>query len=124
MNELHFAFRVRQHLNKGLQQIDDDKLARLKSAREAALAARKQPAPVPALASAGHYIRLNFDNRGIRLSLIALALALAAALYVHWQTDQLVAELSEFDSALLSDDMPVEALLDKDFDEWLKKSRE
>lgn len=124
MNELHFAFRVRQLLNRSLQQVDDDKLARLKAAREAALAVQKKPAPVPALAAAGHFIRFNFDNRGIRFSLAALALILAGALYVHWQADQLINELSDVDSALLADDMPVDALIDKDFDEWLKKSRE
>lgn len=124
MNELHFAFRVRQHLNQGLQQIDDDKLARLKAARESALASRKKPSSIPVLAAAGHFLRLNFDTRGVRFSLIALALVLCAALYVQWQTDQMIAELSEFDSALLSEDVPVEALLDEDFDEWLRKSRE
>ena len=49
---------------------------------------------------------------------------LAAALYVHWQGDKLIAELSDIDSALLSDDVPMEALVDKDFNEWLKNSQE
>ncbi|MCK6406500.1 MAG: DUF3619 family protein [Rhodocyclaceae bacterium] len=124
MNELHFAFRVRQHLNQGLQQIDDDKLARLKTAREAALAARKKPSPVPVVATVGHFLRFNFDARGVRFSLIALTLVLCAALYVHWHTDQMIAELSEFDSVLLSEDVPVEALLDEDFVEWLRKPQE
>ncbi len=124
MNELHFAFRVRQHLNQNLQQIDDDKLARLKAAREAALAVQKAPAAVPVLASAGHYLRFNFDSRGVRFSLAAPTVVLAAALYVHWQGDRLIAELTDIDSALLSDDLPVEAPLDNDFNEWLKNSRE
>lgn len=124
MNELHFAFRVRQHLNQSLQQIDDDKLTRLKKAREAAMAVQKKQAPVSVLATAGHYLHLHFDSRGVRFSLAALVLVLATALYVHWQADQQITELSEFDSTLLSDDMPVEALLDKDFEEWLKKSQE
>lgn len=124
MNELHFAFRARQHLNRSLQQIDGDKLERLRAAREAALTVQKQPAPMPALASAGHFLRLHFDSRGSRLSLAALMLVLAAAGFVHWHADQLIAEISDIDSALLSDDVPVEALLDKDFEEWLKKPQQ
>lgn len=123
MNELHFAFRVRQHLNRGLQDIDDDRLARLKAARERALAAQKQPAGNPALATAGHFFRFHLDGIGVRHAVAALLLVLALAFYAHWQADQLVAELSDVDSALLSDDVPIEALLDKDFNTWLKNSR-
>jgi hypothetical protein len=124
MNELHFASRVRQHLNQGLQNLDDDKLARLKAARTSALAAQKQPATNPVFAVAGHFFRFHLEGTRARHILAALAVALAAALYAHWQADQLIADLSDVDSALLSEDVPVEALLDKDFSTWLKNSRQ
>lgn len=124
MNDLHFAFRVKQHLNRSLVEIDDDTLARLRTAREAALAIQKKPAAVPLLATAGHALRSQFEGRGVRVSLAALALAIAAALFVHWQSDRILAELSDFDSNLLSDVVPVEALVDKGFEEWLQKPRQ
>lgn len=124
MNDLHFTFRVKQRLNRGLHEIDEGTLVRLRTAREAALAAQKQPAAVPLLATAGHALRFQFEGRGVRLSLAALALVLAAALFAHWQSDRVLAELSEFDSTLLSDDVPVEALVDKGFEQWLQKPRQ
>lgn len=124
MNELHFAFRIKQHLNKGLQEIDDDKLGRLKAAREQALAVQKQPATNPVMAVAGHFFRFHFEDLRTRHILTALIAALAIAFYAHWRAGQVIDELSSVDSALLSEDLPVEALLDKDFDKWLKSSRE
>lgn len=122
MNELHFAHRVRQQLNRGLHKIDDDKLARLKAAREAALAHQKQPAAIPALAGVAHFFRVHFDNLHARHLLIGLALLAAVAFYAHWQADQIVADMTDTDSALLTDDVPVEALTSKEFHSWLKSS--
>jgi hypothetical protein len=124
MNDIHFTFRVKQHLNRGLHEIDEDTLERLRSAREAALAIQKQSAALPLLATAGHALRFHFEGRGLRLSLAAVALVLAAALFANWQSDRILAELSEFDSTLLSDDVPLEALVDKGFEQWLQKPRQ
>lgn len=124
MNELHFAFRIRQQLNRGLQKVDDDKLARLKAAREKALAVQKQPAANPLMAAAGHFFRFHFESIRTRHILAALAAIFAIAFYAHWQAEQLIDDLSNVDSALLSEDLPVEALIDKDFDKWLKNSQE
>jgi hypothetical protein len=123
MNELHFAFRVRQQLNRGLQDLDDDKLERLKAAREKALAVQKQPVANPVVAAAGHFFRFHFEGIRTRHMLAALAVVFALAFYAHWQAEQLVDDLSNVDSALLSEDLPVEALIDKDFDKWLKNSQ-
>jgi len=122
MNELHFAHRVRQHLNRGLRDIDDNKLARLKAAREAALARQKQPAAIPVLAGAAHFLRMHFENLHARQLLAGLALLAALAFYANWQANQIVADMTETDSALLTDDMPVEALTSKEFQSWLKNS--
>ncbi|MBI2306012.1 MAG: DUF3619 family protein [Rhodocyclales bacterium] len=124
MNELHFAYRLRQNLNRGLQEIDNDKLDRLRQARERALSAQKRPATHPVLAGAGHFFRFHAEGIRPRHLIAALLLALATGLFVQWHIDEQIAELSDLDSALLSDDMPVEALLDKDFDSWLKSSPE
>ena len=124
MNELHFAYRLRQHLNRGVQEIDGDKLARLRQARELALAVQKQPSAHPVLAGAGHFFRFHTEGFRPRHLIAALLLALASALVLQWHIDAQIAELSDLDSALLADDLPVEALIDKDFDSWLKSSQE
>lgn len=124
MNELHFAYRLRQQLNRGAQEIGDDKLERLRKARELALAAQKQPSSHPVLAGAGHFFRFHAEGLRPRHLIIALLLMLASALALQWHIDAQIAELSDLDSALLSDDLPVEALIDKDFDSWLKSSQE
>lgn len=122
MNELHFAYQIRQHLNRGLQQIDDNQLARLAKARETALAAQRKPARVPALAAAGHFLRFHTEQIAGRRLFLALTAALAMALYAHWHAEGLISELSDVDSALLADEMPVEALIDEDFESWLHDS--
>lgn len=124
MNELHFAYRIKQHLNRGLQQLGSDKLDRLQAARTLALTAQKQPAAHPVLAAGGHFFRFHFDGVRPRHVLAGLMLALAVALYAHWHAEQLIAELADVDSALLSQDLPMEALLDQGFDKWLQDSRE
>lgn len=122
MNELHFAHRVRQQLNRGLHDIDDDKLKRLKAAREAALSHQKQPAAVPVLASAAHFIRVHFENVRARHLLAGLIIIAGLAAYAQWQADEIIADMADTDSALLADDMPVEALTSKEFHSWLKSS--
>lgn len=124
MNELHFAYRLRQHLNRGLQEIDGEQADRLRQARERALAVQKQSSTHPVLAGAGYFFRFHMEGVRLRHLIAALLLALATGLVVQWHIDEQIAEMSELDSALLSDDMPVEALLDKDFDSWLKSSPE
>ena len=54
------------------------------------------------------------------LPLIALLLALAGTAY--WQILQQDDNNDEIDSLLLSDDLPINAYLDKGFDAWLKRS--
>ncbi|MCP5269277.1 MAG: DUF3619 family protein [Zoogloeaceae bacterium] len=123
MNELHFAFRIRQYLNRGLQQIDTSQLDRLAAARAEALSAQKKPATIPALAAAGYFLDRHLSTPGLRPSLAVLALLIAVALFIHWHSSELIDEMSAIDSALLADDVPVEALLDKDFQAWLKNSQ-
>ena len=51
---------------------------------------------------------------------LAMLVAGGAALYT-WQQNQRAAELVEIDSQLLTDDLPIDAYLDRNFQNWLKK---
>lgn len=124
MNEQYFAERVRQHLNRSLQDIGPEPLARLRAARAEALRRQKAPATSPVLAGVGHFFQFHTERLHLRHLLAIMSLALAAAFYAHWQAEQVVADLEETDSALLTGDAPVEVFADKGFAAWLKESSE
>ncbi len=121
MNEIQFGNKVRQILNRGLE-VDAVTAKRLSAAREAALA-RQRPEPAPALAWADNVLG-RFDGWSglafyVILPLAVLLIGLAAA--YTWQQNQMIAELEEIDSQLLTDDLPIDAYLDRGFHNWLKK---
>lgn len=121
MNEQHFANKVRQVLNQGLH-FDAATLKRLRAARERALE-RQRPEPAPALAWAYNVLGSFGGWSGLSLRLLAplVALGIAAAAIYTWQQNQRVAEMVDIDAQLLTDDLPIDAYLDRGFQNWLKK---
>jgi hypothetical protein len=120
MNEMHFGNKVRQVLNQGLG-LDASAAERLKAARELALA-RQRPEPTTALAWADN-VPGRFDGWTGLAWYVVLPLAVLlfglAAVY-SWQQSQRAA-LEEIDAQLLTDDLPIDAYLDRGFHNWLKK---
>ena len=51
---------------------------------------------------------------------LAMLIAAAGALYT-WQQNQRAAEIEEVDALLLTDDLPIDAYLDRGFQNWLRK---
>lgn len=121
MNEQQFANAIRQHLNRGVLHIDDNKLDRLAAARRQALAHQRASRTGLALAGANLIHNLHLDISGPRRWVAAAAVAVIALLGAYWQAQQQIADLEAVDSELLSDDLPISAYLDKGFDSWLKK---
>ena len=121
MNEPQFANKVRQVLNQGLR-VEAGVAERLRAAREQALA-RQRPEPAPALAWADNVLG-RFDGwsgLSVRVLLpIAMLVAALAGIY-NWQQNQRAAEVEEIDAQLLTDDLPIDAYLDRGFQNWLKK---
>ena len=122
MNELHFAFKVRQHLNLGLHELQPETLGRLAAAREQALAHQKQTVSRSVLAAAGSFIQFHFDNLRVKQALSALAVVACLGVAAYWTADQRISELGAIDSALLTDELPIRAFTDKGFAAWLKHS--
>lgn len=122
MNDQHFASRVRQNLNSGLQDLPPAVSTRLAAARQRALAHQKVAVSKSALATAGSVLFHQFDHVNAKQVLVALALAASLVLYTQWDAERSVAELEAIDSALLSDDLPINAFTDKGFDAWLKST--
>jgi hypothetical protein len=122
MNELRFGNRIRQALNKRATELEPVTLERLRVAREQALAVQKAEQPERRLALAG-------ATRGgggwggfsLRWLLPAAVLVAGLAAIYSWQQTFRVAEVEEVDTRLLTDDLPIDAYLDKGFQAWLKK---
>ncbi len=130
MNELHFGLRIRQYLNRGARDIEPAYAERLRAARELALTRQKAPAAVhfPAHVGAGpafthpfHSFRLPFAASP-RHALLALFFCIGATVGLYCYSDYRIREAEEIDIALLADDMPVEAFVDKGFEAWLNNS--
>jgi len=121
MNEQQFASRIRHLLNQGLD-LEPAKRERLRAARQQALA-RQRAEPVTLVRWADNVFG-SFDGwRSVstRVLLPLAVLVLAIGGIYTWQDTRRVAELVEIDSQLLTDDLPVDAYLDRGFQNWLKK---
>ena len=121
MNEMHFGNKVRQILNQGLR-IDATVAERLRAAREQALA-RQRPEPAPVLAWADNVVGGFGGWSGVSLRvLLPLAILVTGLGGIYsWQQNQRAAEVEEIDAQLLTDDLPIDAYLDRGFHNWLKK---
>ena len=129
MNEIKFANKIRQALNEGsrLQGERGARIAeRLRAARERALE-RRRIAQEPALAwmrGADGSVIGGFGGTGgfsLRLALATALLVAGLVAIYSGQLDQRAAEVEELDALLLTDDLPIDAYLDRGFETWLKK---
>lgn len=124
-NETELGSKVARLLDRSLDDIKQGTLYRLQLARRASLENYRLAADTVAvgggaLARSGNSQHFQHFNARMLLPLIALLLALAGTAY--WQILQQDDNNDEIDSLLLSDDLPINAYLDKGFDAWLKRS--
>ena len=122
MNELQIAYRIKQHLNRGLD-LDAGKLVRLRAAREQALARQRVESGIPVFAWAGNVLGKSGGLSTLvpRVLLPMAVLILGLIAINHWRDSQVAAEIEEIDAAVLTGDLPLDAYLDKGFDAWLKR---
>ena len=128
MNEVEFAYRVRQALNEGADRLPYKVVARLEQARRAALARQKagldRPLWVPALrfaANQGGLAALDEPStawlwaRRLGLVVPIVALTFGFVRIYQWHQDQVIAEHANLDLAVLLDDTPIDTYADKGF---------
>jgi len=111
---------LRQLLNQGIQ-VTPKAAERLREARAQALA-RQRPEPAPVLAWADNVVGdIGWGGLALRILVpLVLLIASGSAIY-QWQQNQRAAEVEEIDSLLLTDDLPIDAYLDRNFQNWLKR---
>jgi hypothetical protein len=122
MNERQFGNRVRQVLNRGLAAVEPETAERLRAARERALA-RQRAELSPAMAWADNVLGRVGGWGGVawRIVLPIAMLAIGLATIQYWQQNERIAEIEEIDAQLLTDDLPIDAYLDRGFQNWLKQ---
>ena len=123
MNEQLFASKICQVLDRATH-VAPSIAERLRAARERALEVRL-PERAPALAWADNVLGNLGGPSGLwlRLVLPALLVVLSVTGIYTWQQSQRLAEIEEIDAELLTDDLPIDAYLDRGFEAWLKKQR-
>jgi hypothetical protein len=125
MNEPELASKIVRHLNQGLGTIKQGTLYQLQSARQAALDRyREVPQPVFGLAWAGDLAFRISHNRHFNVrSMLALGLLVLGLIGVtYWQIVLQANDIAEVDASLLTDELPINAYLDSNFEAWLKRS--
>ena len=121
MKEERYAYRVRQVLNQGLNDIPPAASRRLEAARHLALSRQKLAEPEIVVANRGSLLFSTTSHKPYLKQVLAIAaLLLGMWISFYWHSVQYVSALEEVDSALLADDLPPEAFMDNDFFEWLK----
>jgi hypothetical protein len=113
------------YLDYGVDHIEPSVRDRLAAARRSALSHyREKPAPVLGLAWAGQAAHWLTEHgfHSARLLIPVAALVLATAGVVYWQSTGPANGLTDIDLYLLTDELPINAYLDKGFDSWLKRS--
>ena len=129
MNEQQFGSRVRQVLNQGMR-LDARIAERLRVARAQALE-RRRPEPVGRREIALDWASVSAEGvlgrfggiGGFSLRfLLPTVLMIAGVVSVYaWQQERRAADIEELDAQLLTDDLPIDAYLDRGFEAWLKK---
>ena len=119
MNEQDFQHRIRQHLNVSARNVSPLVADRLLQARQRALSRQKQTVRKLSLAGLGQTLSEHIlpHGRTTLAMILVILLALGSGLLGEWQH---VADLEEVDSALLADDLPIDAYLDRGFDAWVQ----
>ncbi len=125
MNEQELASKIVHRLEAGLGTMKQGTAYQLQSARQAALDRyREAPQPVFGLAWAGDIAFRVSNNRHFNArNLVALALLVLSLIGVtYWQIVVQANDIAEIDASLLTDDLPINAYLDNNFEAWLKRS--
>lgn len=122
MNEdTEFGYKARQILNQGLDNLDGNVADRIYVARQTAL--NKQRLALGRLRLAGIGGRMEFAFFSQARNLVAVvALTIGATGTYYWNAFEQAQEYEEIDSALLVDELPPSAYLDRGFHAWLERA--
>ena len=119
------AAKVVEQLDRSVERLDAGTRERLTAARQVAMSRyRERPEPAWGLAWAMNAIGQRGGQRahGSRYLVAIAGLVLVLIGFGYWQTMTPGNDISEIDVGLLTDELPINAYLDKGFDSWLKRA--
>jgi hypothetical protein len=121
--EEQFARQICRVLDRGTQELDPGIAERLRATRERALQRQHFVIAAPAIVGAGGTAILGGDDEKhpLRTLFAILALLLGVSMAYYWNGFSQASENEAIDSALLADDLPPNAYLDRGFQAWLEK---
>ncbi|MBC7946210.1 MAG: DUF3619 family protein [Burkholderiales bacterium] len=126
MNEHELGKKIAGYLDRDSSNLGRQALQRLQAIRQSALAKYNvSPArrlSLPAWAGTSGYLNRFGVSRGYQFWVPVLALVLALSALLTWQVQQHSAEQAEIDAALLAGDLPVDAYINNDFNQWVRHS--
>ena len=120
-NELHLAFKIKQHLNQSLRAVPADKTERLRAARERALARQRKGSGAKLVAAGGFQFAYS-EWIGHLVPLTVLAAGLIGISY--WHQSNRAEENADIDMQMLVDELPPQAYADKGFGVWIKRGEQ
>ena len=122
MNEKEFADKLKPWLERSATSIGEMQAVKLKAARLRALDAWREPARlfgfIPMTPARAQAIQYGIVQRALLFVPLAALLAVLAL-----QSLDNEADLGELDAQLLTQELPPDAFLDKEFRSWLGKSQ-
>lgn len=101
---------------KAIGQVPRD---RLKFSRQTAILHQRRSGEA-SFANVGELI--NWDLYARRTLMKSAALLIITFGFAYWHATDYIVALEELDSAILTDEMPMDVITDKGFDAWLKSS--
>lgn len=125
MNEdTEVGYKIRQILNQGLDTLDEKVSGRLRLDRRVALSHQRATIGWLHMTSLGQVTELVvfvlFSNARALLAIMALSIGVVGTYY--WKALELTKENAAIDSALLADELPPSAYLDRGFNTWLERA--
>ena len=118
--EREIAYKVRHYLNLGAEELDRGTTDRLYDGRRNALAHQDVVGAQLSVAGVGHFAADVILPHARAIAAIA-GLVIGVIGISTWNDFQKANELEVIDSALLADDLPINAYLDKGFQAWLSE---
>ncbi|RTL56436.1 MAG: DUF3619 family protein [Rhodocyclaceae bacterium] len=117
--EQRLAVLVRQSLDAACRELPEEISNRLKAASQFAL--EHQTVQTGGLHLAGLRVSSSYGiGLQLRSALMVLALVAGMAGTYYWNTIQKTEDYADIDTALLADDLPVDAYTDQGFRTWLE----
>jgi hypothetical protein len=121
MNEKDFGQRIRPWLDRSAGEIGEMQATRLRAARLRAMDHWQEPVHLLGLVTIGtgtaQTLKYSILQQVLLWLPIAILLATLAAKALAPEAD-----LGELDAQLLTGELPIDAFLDEDFDQWLKNA--